>query len=126
MPAKLQLLRQLALALHVHEREWIAPGRDEGLQLGHGGADAGAVPVSSMHPPPRGQTAAAPDPWAVLGIAPTPASARSKRAYRKLMSESTIPTSSAMCLTRCASAPKSALVRSTLPTSASRPPRASK
>jgi DnaJ like chaperone protein len=80
-PGELGLLRKLAWSLGVHEREWIAIA----AMKGHAWA---AGPADERHaPPPRGSTAAAPDPYAVLGVPREAGEREIKRAYRKLMSE---------------------------------------
>lgn len=79
IPAKLSILRQLTWALGVHDRELAALAAMKGYDFGD---------TQNHHaPPPRGQTAAAPDPYAVLGIARDAGEREIKRAYRKLMSE---------------------------------------
>ena len=83
VPPKLQLLRTLAAALSIHEREWIALAAVKGY--------AWAVPGASRQqrhaPPPRQDVASAPDPYAVLGITRDAGEREIKRAYRKLISE---------------------------------------
>lgn len=79
VPGKLAILRQLSWALGISGRELAALAAMKGCDIG-GTQDRGA-------PPPRGQTAAAPDPYAVLGVARDAGEREIKRAYRKLMSE---------------------------------------
>lgn len=79
LPTKLAILRQLAWALNVHERELAALAAMKGYDL-TGRQDR-------RTPPPRGQTASAPDPYTVLGITRDAGEREVKRAYRKLMSE---------------------------------------
>jgi len=82
VPPKLQLLRTLAAALSIHEREWIALAAMKGYVW--------ATPSASRQrhaPPPRQDVSVGPDPYAVLGITRDTGEREIKRAYRKLISE---------------------------------------
>lgn len=79
---KFALLKQMAWTLRVDERELAALAAMKGFAWGRPGGDEGR-----HAPPPRGTTAAGPEPYWVLGLPQDAAEGEIKRAYRKLMSE---------------------------------------
>lgn len=79
---KLALLKQLAWALRVDERELAALAAMKGFVWARPGGEE-----RRYAPPPRGTTTAGPDPYWVLGLPQDAQEGEIKRAYRKLMSE---------------------------------------
>lgn len=87
-PAKMQILRQLTLALRISEMELMALLAMKGY-VWNAGPTQGRRPgggSGGQYVPPR-RNDAGPDPYAVLGVARGADDRAIKRAYRKLISE---------------------------------------